>query len=408
MLCGHARCLRADRRRLGAGGHGARGAAGSPPRSARRPRRFSQLRLRRQGMRVEFGEPLQIATVAGRGDELCRERGASSARILRADPSLVPYIQLGGWFAGGWKLRAARRATHRFMTQGLLAPSGLLGVRALELVLQAAFWTGVRSGAASRRELAAAHPQLLHRALLPPDRAGTMTSAWTCRRGSSMPSCGCSGCFASCSVAGSADRLSLEPDAVLPGAVTWSRLTTASSTRCSRCPRPTGTRRSSLPHPARRRPGAVGAAAPARRLGRAAAAAAEGVAVGSHTRTHAVLAGPTAGPARRRARGFAHGPRAPVPEPLPALAYPYGREAAATRAAAAAGYRPPIRPHRVAMARAPTLSAEPYRRQAMGTVAFLSLEGDHRRASAAPWERWRYSLHARGLTASGAAASRRR
>src|SRR5215213_8652820 len=50
------------------------------------------------------GAPGEVETV----DELlarCRERGSASVAAVRADPSLVTELQLGGWFDATWRMR---------------------------------------------------------------------------------------------------------------------------------------------------------------------------------------------------------------------------------------------------------------------------------------------------------------
>jgi peptidoglycan/xylan/chitin deacetylase (PgdA/CDA1 family) len=347
------------------------------------------VRLRRQGVRVEFGEPLQIATVADLV-ELCRERGASSARILRADPSLVPYIQLGGWFAGGWKLRAARRATHRFMTQAL-APSGLLGVRALELVLQAAFWSGAR-GAASRREwlrltrssyTALYYHQIAQddvgRLNVPPSLFDAQLRLLRLFRFRPVSPSQLLAFHAS-------------SDAVLPRrsyVVTaddgFRDAVVALSGAGGHTPQlfvPTGL-------VGARAPWAAGA--PLADWEELAAAAAAGVAVGSHTRTHAVLPGADGQSRIDELAGSLTDLRSRVGEPLPVLAYPYGREDAATRAAAAAaGYAAAYttRPGRN------SAWSDPFRLSRVGVKQWDSALSFLWKVTTGellprPWERWR-------------------
>ena len=140
-----------------------------------------------------------------------------------------------------------------------------------------------------------------------------------------------------------------------------------------------------------------------------AAAAAKGVAVGSHTRTHPVLAGLPPDRLEDELAGSLEDLERRIPEPLPALAYPHGRhDAAARRAAAAAGYR-------MAYTTAPGRNgagSDPFRLSRIGVKAwdgrlsFLwkATTGEH---PPRPWERWRYSLHARGLTGEARRTSRR-
>jgi peptidoglycan/xylan/chitin deacetylase (PgdA/CDA1 family) len=101
-------------------------------------------RIDRSGARLVWGEP-ERARDAASFLRLCRERGAASIEIYRADPSLLPRMQLGSFFAADVRRRALRRA--------LVAPAltGLVGRlrtrRFLLLAADAAFWSGVRSTA---------------------------------------------------------------------------------------------------------------------------------------------------------------------------------------------------------------------------------------------------------------------
>jgi peptidoglycan/xylan/chitin deacetylase (PgdA/CDA1 family) len=99
------------------------------------------IRLRRMGAQLTWGEP---ETVVGLGELLafCHERGRSSLDMARADPSLVPELQLGSWFQASWRERAARELAVRLgPARGLAAPV------ALRVAADAAFWAGVRSAA---------------------------------------------------------------------------------------------------------------------------------------------------------------------------------------------------------------------------------------------------------------------
>jgi peptidoglycan/xylan/chitin deacetylase (PgdA/CDA1 family) len=71
---------------------------------------------------------------------LCWERGASSVEIVRADPTLLPRLQIGTFFATSWRRRVLRRMLIRapaFVVRPLPAP----------LAADVAFWAGVRSEA---------------------------------------------------------------------------------------------------------------------------------------------------------------------------------------------------------------------------------------------------------------------
>jgi peptidoglycan/xylan/chitin deacetylase (PgdA/CDA1 family) len=73
--------------------------------------------------------------------ELCRARGRDAVRVLRRDPSLLPELQSGSWWAGGWRARLARRAL-----LGVRVGTGRLPAR---LLADLAFWSGVREAASA-------------------------------------------------------------------------------------------------------------------------------------------------------------------------------------------------------------------------------------------------------------------
>lgn len=102
-------------------------------------------RLRRTGVPVETGEPVAFSSVAELID-FSRSRGASSVETVRADPSLLPDLQIGSWFRARWQLRLARRAARRIPENVLRRLAGR-DVRTLELALELVFWEGVRSAA---------------------------------------------------------------------------------------------------------------------------------------------------------------------------------------------------------------------------------------------------------------------
>ena len=102
------------------------------------------VRLRRLGVPLRSGEPVLL-----RGRTLlawCRERGRSSVAIARADPSLIPELQVGAFHRAGVAARAARRVLRRLPTGALATALALGGTGRLRRVLaDAAFWGGVRA-----------------------------------------------------------------------------------------------------------------------------------------------------------------------------------------------------------------------------------------------------------------------
>lgn len=100
------------------------------------------VRLRRQGVELLWGEPVEVA------DEIawlasCRERGADSVRVLRAQPDLLPEVVAGSWWSASLRFRIARR---RLIGSAAIPRSevGGLAVRS-----DRAFWSGVRSAAST-------------------------------------------------------------------------------------------------------------------------------------------------------------------------------------------------------------------------------------------------------------------
>ena len=106
------------------------------------------VRLRRSGVELKYGTPRKVDGLAALL-ELSRERGASSVEIMRADPTLLPELQLGSWFNWAWRGRLARRLLYRVpalaRAYGQLTSSRL----AAEVAADTAFWAGVRSAATS-------------------------------------------------------------------------------------------------------------------------------------------------------------------------------------------------------------------------------------------------------------------
>jgi peptidoglycan/xylan/chitin deacetylase (PgdA/CDA1 family) len=116
---------------------------------AARPEALAAL-LGREEANLEWGEPV----VFGRLRDLARfasERGRSSIEILRADPMLLPDLQLGSWFDVRWPLRPLRRLAAATSPAWSVAAAIVPSPRIINLALDAAFWSGARSEA-SRHE----------------------------------------------------------------------------------------------------------------------------------------------------------------------------------------------------------------------------------------------------------------
>lgn len=106
-------------------------------------------RLRRDGAELVWGEHEAVRSLEHL-EELNRARGRSSLQIIRADPSLASWMQVGAWFNAGWRVRLLRRILDR----GGWAPNAVLS-KSLPVGLtwrvkaDAAFWAGVQEEATS-------------------------------------------------------------------------------------------------------------------------------------------------------------------------------------------------------------------------------------------------------------------
>jgi len=92
-------------------------------------------RIRRAGGELAWGEAVPAPDGASRL-RFCRARGASSVALVRADPSLLPDLQLGSYFQAHLFPRLLQRA--------LLAARVPAGVSPA-LAADVAFWSGVRT-----------------------------------------------------------------------------------------------------------------------------------------------------------------------------------------------------------------------------------------------------------------------
>lgn len=106
------------------------------------------VRLRRAGASLEWREPV-IFRSARAYVSFCHARGESSLAVARADPSLVPELQLGSFFEHHARGRVLRRVLSRLGVHRVFArvPS----TRLVRIAGDLAFWAGVRS-AATRTE----------------------------------------------------------------------------------------------------------------------------------------------------------------------------------------------------------------------------------------------------------------
>ena len=121
-----------------------RAGAGLPPGAARAEAMAA--RLRREGVAMTWGESERPGSTAN-VDQICYEHGRSSVLMARADPDVLPYVQLGSWFNASWKVHLVRRALVSLpgaATLRRLAPRQGMGRR---LRADLAFWAGVRDEA---------------------------------------------------------------------------------------------------------------------------------------------------------------------------------------------------------------------------------------------------------------------
>jgi peptidoglycan/xylan/chitin deacetylase (PgdA/CDA1 family) len=120
-----------------------RAGAGLPPGPARAEAMAA--RLRRDGVAMTWGESERPDSTADMG-EFCYRQGRSSVLMARADPGVLPYVQLGSWFNAGWKVRLARRVLVGLPAttiRRLVPPRG----KGRRLGADLAFWAGVRDEA---------------------------------------------------------------------------------------------------------------------------------------------------------------------------------------------------------------------------------------------------------------------
>jgi hypothetical protein len=125
------------------------------------------VRLRRRGFPLEWGQPREVADVAVALD-LFEWWGRSSVEVIRADPGLLPELQIGGWFLA----RARARLLRRLASQSPAVTRALPHLRIRRALLfraaaDGAFWRGVRSVAIDRewRRLTSGYAVVLYHRL---------------------------------------------------------------------------------------------------------------------------------------------------------------------------------------------------------------------------------------------------
>jgi peptidoglycan/xylan/chitin deacetylase (PgdA/CDA1 family) len=100
------------------------------------------IRLRRQGFVMVYAK---TGPRVSRREllDLSRARGRDAVRVLRADPCLLPEVQVGSWWVAGWRARWARAV--------LLSLPAMVDPLTGRMAAEVAFWRGVRDAAS--REL---------------------------------------------------------------------------------------------------------------------------------------------------------------------------------------------------------------------------------------------------------------
>jgi peptidoglycan/xylan/chitin deacetylase (PgdA/CDA1 family) len=130
-------------------------------------------RLRLRGFDVTWGAPTAVADLAAVLERF-EQWGRDSLDVIRADPALLPSLQVGSWFATRVRARVARRLA---LEAGLPAATGAarrLGTIGLRVLADRAFWRGVKNVAteADWRRLTVGYSVLLYHRLAGEDRPG--------------------------------------------------------------------------------------------------------------------------------------------------------------------------------------------------------------------------------------------
>jgi peptidoglycan/xylan/chitin deacetylase (PgdA/CDA1 family) len=123
-----------------------REAGGSLPEGAAIPEAIA-VRIRRAGGSLVWGDPERMTDTAALL-RFCNERGASSMAIIRADPSLLPDMQVGSFFTARLRMRVVRRALCSLSIDLLGTP--VLARLSNLIAADIAFWRGVRTAATAR------------------------------------------------------------------------------------------------------------------------------------------------------------------------------------------------------------------------------------------------------------------
>jgi hypothetical protein len=130
-------------------------------------------RLRGRGFDVTWGPPTAVADLAAVLKRF-EQWGRDSLDVIRADPALLPSLQVGSWFATRVRARVARRLA---LEAGLPAATGVarrLGTVGLRVLADRAFWRGVKNAATEGdwRRLTIGYSVLLYHRLAGENRPG--------------------------------------------------------------------------------------------------------------------------------------------------------------------------------------------------------------------------------------------
>jgi Polysaccharide deacetylase len=102
------------------------------------------IRLRRQGWTLERGEPDVVSSLDD-AVALFERWGQGSVEVMRAEPTLLPELQIGGWFIARARARLLRRLSLRAEPlSGVLPKLGISGTLGARTAADVAFWRGVR------------------------------------------------------------------------------------------------------------------------------------------------------------------------------------------------------------------------------------------------------------------------
>jgi hypothetical protein len=130
-------------------------------------------RLRRRGFDLTWGTPTTVADLAAVLERF-EEWGRDSLELIRAEPGLLPSLQVGSWFAAQARARAVRHIALEAGPRGATRGARRFGTAGLRVVADGAFWRGVRDAATEVewRRLTVGYSVLLYHRLAGEDRPG--------------------------------------------------------------------------------------------------------------------------------------------------------------------------------------------------------------------------------------------